>query len=104
MAKSSGIGKTAMWILMGLLILGLGGFGAVNLSGNIRSLGTVGSKAIPVDTYARQLQNEIRAIEQQTGQPLPFARAQEIGLDRAVLQHLAARGNPSDWGLSGRER
>lgn len=77
-----------MWILMGLLILGLGGFGAVNLSGNIRSLGTVGSKAIPVDTYARQLQNEIRAIEQQTGQPLPFARAQEIGLDRAVLQRL----------------
>ncbi len=88
MAKSGGIGKIAMWILMGLLILGLGGFGAVNLTGNLRSLGTVGSKSIPVETYARQLQNEIRAIEQQTGQSLPFAQAQAIGLDRAVLQRL----------------
>ncbi|QFT59701.1 Peptidyl-prolyl cis-trans isomerase D [Sulfitobacter sp. THAF37] len=88
MAKGSSISKTAMWILMGLLILGLGGFGAVNLSGNLRSIGTVGDKSIPVDAYARQLQNEIRAIEQQTGESLPFARAQEIGLDRAVLQRL----------------
>lgn len=88
MAKGSSVGKTAMWILMGLLILGLGGFGAINLSGNIRTIGTVGSKSIPVDTYARQLQNEIRAVERQSGQPLPFARAQEIGLDRAVIQRL----------------
>jgi peptidyl-prolyl cis-trans isomerase D len=88
MAKGSSISKTAVWILMGLLILGLGGFGAVNLSGNLRSIGTVGDKSIPVDAYARQLQNEIRAIEQQTGESLPFARAQEIGLDRAVLQRL----------------
>ncbi|MEW9920689.1 peptidyl-prolyl cis-trans isomerase [Marimonas sp. MJW-29] len=104
MAKSGGIGKTAMWVLMGLLILGLGGFGAVNLSGNIRSIGTVGSKSIPVDSYARQLQNEIRAIEQQTGQQLPFARAQEIGLDRAVLQRLvrnrALDHEASEIGLS----
>ncbi|OAN79268.1 peptidylprolyl isomerase [Sulfitobacter sp. EhC04] len=88
MAKGSSISKTAVWILMGLLILGLGGFGAVNLSGNLRSIGTVGDKSIPVDAYARQLQNEIRAIKQQTGESLPFARAQEIGLDRAVLQRL----------------
>ncbi|MBB4174072.1 peptidylprolyl isomerase [Sulfitobacter noctilucicola] len=88
MAKRSGLGKSAMWVLMGLLILGLGGFGAVNLSGNIRTIGSVGTKSIPVDAYARQLQNEIRAIEQQTGQQLPFAQAQQIGLDRAVLQRL----------------
>lgn len=88
MAKGSSLSKTAVWVLMGLLILGLGGFGAVNLSGNIRSIGSVGSKSIPVDQYARQLQNEIRAIEAQTGQQLPFAQAQQIGLDRAVLQRL----------------
>ncbi len=88
MAKRGGIGKTAMWIILGLLVLGLGGFGAVNFNGNINSIGTVGSKTIPVNNYARQLQNEIRAIEQQTGQQLPFAQAQQIGLDRAVLQRL----------------
>jgi len=104
MAKSGGIGKTAMWILMGLLILGLGGFGAVSFNGNINSIGTVGSKTIPVNNYARQLQNEIRAIEQQTGQQLPFAQAQQIGLDRAVLQRLvrnrALDHENSELGLS----
>lgn len=88
MAKKSGIGKTAMWILMGLLFLGLGGFGAVNLSGNIRTLGSVGDKPVEVDTYFRQVQQELRAISQQTGRPMSFQQAQELGLDRAVLQRI----------------
>ena len=88
MAAGKSISKTAMWILMGLLILGLAGFGATNLSGNIRTIGTVGDKPVPVDSYFRALQQEIRSFEQQTGQTLPFARAREIGLDRAVLQRI----------------
>jgi peptidyl-prolyl cis-trans isomerase D len=90
MAKGSTVSKTAIWVLLGLLILGLAGFGATNLSGTIRTIGTAGDKPIPVDTYARQLQQEIRAFEQQSGQALPFAQAQQIGLDRAVLQRLVA--------------
>ncbi|UOA15017.1 MULTISPECIES: peptidyl-prolyl cis-trans isomerase [Sulfitobacter] len=86
--KGFSFSKTAVWALMGLLILGLGGFGAINLSGNLRSIGSVGDKSISVDQYARQLQQEIRAIEAQTGESLPFARAQEMGLDRAVLQRI----------------
>jgi peptidyl-prolyl cis-trans isomerase D len=86
--KGFSFSKTAVWVLMGLLILGLGGFGAINLSGNLRSIGTVGDKSISVDQYARQLQQEIRAIEAQTGESLSFARAQEMGLDRAVLQRI----------------
>lgn len=88
MSKSSAISKTAIWILLGLLIVGLAGFGATNLSGNIRTIGTAGDKPIPVEAYARQLQQEIRAVQQQTGEAMSFARAQEIGLDRAVLQRL----------------
>lgn len=84
----STISKTAIWILLGLLIVGLAGFGATNLSGTIRTVGTAGDKPISVDDYARQLQQEIRAMEQQQGQSLPFAQAQAIGLDRAVLQRL----------------
>ena len=86
--KGSSIGKSAMWVLMGLLALSLVGFGATNLSGNIRTIGKVGDKSIPVDAYARQLQNEIQALSRRTGQPLPFAQAQAIGLDRAVLQRI----------------
>ncbi len=88
MAKGSSITKTAVWILMGMLILGLGGFGAINLSGNIRTIGTVGDLPLSVDQYARELSQEIRAIEAQSSQQLSFARAQEIGLDRAVLQRM----------------
>ncbi len=88
MAKKSGIGKTAMWIVVGLLFIGLGGFGAVNLSGNIRTIGSVGDKPIAVDTYARQVQQELRAISRQTGSPMSFQQAQSLGLDRAVLQRI----------------
>jgi peptidyl-prolyl cis-trans isomerase D len=88
MAKKSSVGKTAMWGLMGLLFIGLGGFGAVNLSGNIRTIGTVGDKPIAVDTYARQIQQELTAISRQTGSAMSFQQAQELGLDRAVLQRI----------------
>nr|WP_298912605.1 peptidyl-prolyl cis-trans isomerase [uncultured Roseobacter sp.] len=90
MAKGKSVSRTAVWILMGLLILGLGGFGATNLSGTIRTIGSVGDMPVSVDSYGRQLQQEIRAVEQQTGQALPFAQAQQIGLDQAVLQRLIA--------------
>ncbi|MEQ6203751.1 peptidyl-prolyl cis-trans isomerase [Sulfitobacter sp. HNIBRBA2951] len=88
MAQKSSIGKTAMWGLMGLLFLGLGGFGAVNLSGNIRTIGSVGDKPIAVDTYARQIQQELQATSRRTGTPMSFAQAQQLGLDRAVLQRI----------------
>lgn len=84
----STISKTAIWILLGLLIVGLAGFGATNLSGTVRTIGTAGDMPISVDDYARQLQQEINAVAQQRGQALPFAQAQAIGIDRAVLQRL----------------
>jgi len=89
MAKgSNNLSKTAVWLLLGLLILALGGFGATNLSGTIRTVGSVGDKHIDVQTYARTLQQEIQAVSQQTGSQLTFARAQAIGLDQAVLSQL----------------
>jgi peptidyl-prolyl cis-trans isomerase D len=83
-----GITKTLVWILLGLLIVGLAGFGATNLSGAARSIGSVGDQEIDIDEYARGLQEEIRAIEAQTRQPLAFSDALAIGLDRTVLARL----------------
>lgn len=104
MAAGNSFSKTAVWILLGLLILGLAGFGATNLSGTVRTVGTVGDKSLSVDAYARALQREISSFQQQTGQSLPFARAQEIGLDRAVLQqqisNRALDHEASQMGLS----
>ncbi|SDI04902.1 peptidyl-prolyl cis-trans isomerase [Lutimaribacter saemankumensis] len=87
MAGSS-ISKTAVWILLALLILGLGGFGITNLSGGVSPVGSVGDEDIAIDDYARALQQEINAIEAQTGSPLAFAEAQAAGVDRIVLGRL----------------
>lgn len=75
---------------MGLLILGLGGFGAVNLSGNLRTVGFVGDKPIMVDQYYRGVQQQLQALSRNTGRVISFAEAQEIGLDRAVLAQIVA--------------
>lgn len=88
-AKKSGkASKTFVWILMAMLILGLGGFGVTNLSGTIRSVGDVGGKDISVDDYYRGLQEEMNAYSAQIGQPLTFQQAQMFGVDRNVLARL----------------
>ncbi|MEQ8899835.1 MAG: SurA N-terminal domain-containing protein [Roseovarius sp.] len=86
-----GISKGAMWVLMGLLIIGLGGFGVTNLSGNVRSVGSVGDAEIDVNTYARALQNEIRALEAQRDESVSFAQARAAGVDQQVLGQLVSR-------------
>lgn len=89
MAKGkNNLSKTAVWILMGLLILGLGGFGATSLTGTLRTVGQVGDKYIDIDAYARTLSQEIQAVSAETGSQLTFAQAQAIGLDRAVLARI----------------
>ncbi|MEP3786090.1 peptidyl-prolyl cis-trans isomerase [Ascidiaceihabitans sp.] len=105
MAKGgNSISKTAVWILMGLLILGLGGFGATNLTGTVNTLGTVGDKTIDLNTYARDLGREIQNIQRRSGEPLPFTRVREIGLDQAVLSRLVTQraldNETSNIGLS----
>ncbi|MCB1343558.1 MAG: peptidyl-prolyl cis-trans isomerase [Pseudooceanicola sp.] len=87
-ARVKSLGNTFVWIIMGLLILGLAGFGATNLSGTIRTLGHVGDETISIDKYGRALQSEIRQIEAQTGQALPIAQVRSMGLDQQVLNRM----------------
>ena len=104
MAKSSSISKTAVWILLGLLILGLAGFGATNLGGNIRTVGFVGDKPISTQSYFSAMQREMQAMGQQTGAPVTMAQARQVGLDQAVLQRLvtlrALDNEATEMGLS----
>ena len=88
MAKKS---NPVMWVLMGLLIIALGGFGASNFGGSIRSIGSVGDVDIGTQDYASGLQQELRAYAQRTGEPISFARAQDIELDDRVLATLIAQ-------------
>lgn len=89
-ARVKQLSKTFVWILLGLLVAGLAGFGATNLTGTVRTVAKVGDQTVSVEQYARDLQNEIRAVEAQTGQPLQMSDARAMGLDQQVLSRLIA--------------
>ncbi len=82
------LSKTFVWILMGMLIVGLAGFGAVNFSGSMSAVAMVGDEEVSVDDYLRELQREQRALQAQSGQSLSIAQMAAFGMDRAVLGRL----------------
>jgi len=90
-AGAKNLSKTFVWILMGLLMLGLAGFGAVDLVGSIRIAAQVGNEEVTIDDYVRELQREIRAVQAQTGQALQISDAHALGLDQLALSRLIAR-------------
>ncbi len=89
-AGMKNLSKTFVWILMGLLMLGLAGFGATSLTGTVRSVAQVGDESVSVDEYFRELQREIRAVEAQTGQAMQISQAHDLGLDQLALSRLIA--------------
>ncbi len=89
-AGMKNLSKTFVWILMGLLMLGLAGFGATSLTGTVRTVAQVGDESISVDAYFRELQREIRAVEAQTGQAMQISQAHDLGLDQLALSRLIA--------------
>ncbi len=87
MASGQG-SKYVFYGILGFVVAGLVGFGARNFSGNVRSIGIVGDKPILASAYASALNQQIKAFEQQIGQPLTFQLAQSIGLDQSVLAQV----------------
>ncbi|PVA11774.1 peptidylprolyl isomerase [Pelagivirga sediminicola] len=94
--RSSSISKSAMWILMGLLILGLGGFSVTNFSGGISRIGVVGDTEISVTEYSRALRAEVNAATAETGAPVSFAQAEAQGMPQRVLSRLVAQAALED--------
>lgn len=85
------ISKMLVWILLGLLILGLGGFGVTNLSGTLRKVGSVGDEEIRADEYFRALNREIRAAEAERREAISFLRAREMGIVDRVQSQLVTQ-------------
>jgi len=80
--------NTIVWVLMALLVLGLGGFGLTNFSGSLRSVAKVGDTEVSVNDYARALSNEINAFSAEVGQQITLDLAVALGLDRVVQSSL----------------
>lgn len=96
--KSKGT-SIVVWVLMGMLVVGLGGFGITNFGGGVSSIGKVGEREIDVNDYARALQQQINALSAQLGTTLTLQQAQSLGLDQQVRQQLintAALDNETD--------
>jgi peptidyl-prolyl cis-trans isomerase D len=81
----------AVWLMMAMLILGLGGFGVTSFTGGVTTVGRVGKVDISTNDYARAFQAQLNAFSQRIGQPISAQEALAFGLDRQVLQGLVTR-------------
>ena len=93
-----------VWIIMGLLVAGLAGFGLTNFGGSVRTVATVGDTEIDYQTYARVLQNQAQSYQRLTGQPLTIDQARALGFDRSalaqVIRDTALANAAADAGIS----
>jgi peptidyl-prolyl cis-trans isomerase D len=79
-----------VWIMLGMLIVGLGGFSITNFGGAVTTIGRVGDREITAQDYANALRAEINAFSAQVGQPLTGAQALQLGVDRKARQDLVS--------------
>ncbi len=79
-----------VWAIIVLLVVGLAGF-SIGVGGMASTnVARVGDQEVSAETFARTLDQEIRALSAQVGRPLTVAEAQQFGVDRAVLGRLVA--------------
>ncbi|MBE3640377.1 peptidyl-prolyl cis-trans isomerase [Mangrovicoccus algicola] len=77
-------------VLLGVLLLGLGGYGVTGFNTQVRSVGNVGETPIDAATYHGLLRQRMDQVTQQTGEAMTFAEAEQMGLAQAVLQQVVS--------------
>ena len=83
-------GNIIVWILLGLVIIGLTGFG---LSGAVSGLASqnvarVGGEPVSREEFVRAMFRQLDAFGRQAGTQLTMSQAQAIGMDQQVLSRL----------------
>ena len=91
MAKKGTASRVAVWVILALLVVGLIGFGTDNFGGTVRSVAAVGDEEVPAEAFARAIQGEQRALQEQAGRPVTMAQLQQAGVDQAVLGRLLSQ-------------
>ncbi|MGQ0567004.1 MAG: peptidyl-prolyl cis-trans isomerase [Gemmobacter sp.] len=77
-----------VWVMLAMLIVGLGGFSITNFGGRLTAIGRVGDRDISAQDYANAFRAEVNAFAAQVGQPVTGAQALQFGLDSKVRQDL----------------
>lgn len=81
--------QVIIWIILGLLAIGLIGFGTGGPDGaTIRSIGQVGQEDIRVNDYARSMNGALTNLSQQLGRSVSITEAETFGLQSTVLDAL----------------
>lgn len=98
-------GSVLVYALLGLLVVGLAGFGvSIGTTGSSDTIARVGRVKVTTDDYVRAMQQELRALFQQTGRSLNMTEARQFGVDAMVLTRLvndaAIDGEAERLGLS----
>lgn len=97
-----------VWIMIGLLIVGLAGIGIGVGSIGGGAVARVGDRSVSTDDFLRTIDQEMRSIASQIGRGLTMTEARQFGVDRMVLSRLisdAAIDNEADrLGLSSGDR
>lgn len=83
--------KVFVWILLGMVIVGLGGFGLGNFGSVATSLGTLGDRDILIDDYVQALNDQTATFSRNTGMTVDFAMLESFGLDEQVLEEVINR-------------
>lgn len=79
------------WVLMAMIVGGLGGFGVTNFGGNVTTIGSVGDRDITVNDYVQGMRQQVSQLSRQFGTQLTMEQARAFGLDGQVLQGLVQR-------------
>lgn len=86
-ALRSAQNSKVMYLIMGLLMLGLTGFGLGGFTGGtVKSIGSVGEEEIPAGTYARAYQGAISQLSSRAGRNLSPAEIEQFGIGASVLE------------------
>lgn len=79
------------WVLVAMIIGGLGGFGIENFGGGAASVGAVGGRDMTVNAYARALRDELNRLSEQFGTQLTLSQAAPFGVAERALSGLVTR-------------
>jgi len=85
-----------VWVLLGLLILGLMGFGIGNYSGISNTIGKVGSEKVSVDDYVTALRSSANQLSQQLGNTLSIQDAIAFGASQNAIASVSSRAALDD--------
>ncbi|MGV8987423.1 MAG: peptidyl-prolyl cis-trans isomerase [Cypionkella sp.] len=87
--KKSRAGTSVLaFVMLGMIVIGLGGYGVTNFGHSVDNVATVGKAEVTTTQYARALTTQINQFSKQFGTQLTLKDAQMFGLDQQVLRSL----------------